>query len=153
MQFLVALALIAVVAAAALYLQRRRQVDPPTQTKYAAPAQLDRDDFAGAEGEWLVVTFTSATCQTCADVLRKASVLASASVSIFEAEFGQHRSLHERYRIDAVPTLVIADRDGVVRASFMGPVTATDLWAAYAEARNPGSSPEPGLGQPGISDE
>jgi hypothetical protein len=49
--------------------------------------------------------------------------------------------LHERYHIEAVPTLVIADREGVVRASFMGPMTATDLWAACAEARQPGSSP------------
>jgi len=26
-------------------------------------------------------------------------------------------------------------------------MSATDLWAAVAEARNPGSSPEPGLGR------
>jgi hypothetical protein len=28
-----------------------------------------------------------------------------------------------------------------VAASFIGPVTATDLWAAVAEARDPGSTP------------
>jgi hypothetical protein len=147
MQLVVAAALIVVVAGIAVLLQRRRTTDPPTQTKYAAPAQLDRDDFDGADGEWLVVTFTSATCETCADVTRKAAVLASNDVSVVDAEFGANRRLHERYRIEAVPTLVIADRDGVVRASFMGPVSATDLWAAVAEARNPGSSPEPDLGQ------
>jgi hypothetical protein len=147
MQLVVAAALIVVVAGIAVLLQRRRTTDPPTQTKYAAPAQLDRDDFDGADGEWLVVTFTSATCETCADVTRKAAVLASNDVSVVDAEFGANRRLHERYRIEAVPTLVIADRDGVVRASFIGPVSATDLWAAVAEARNPGSSPEPDLGQ------
>ncbi|HEY4332527.1 MAG TPA: hypothetical protein VGM78_08160, partial [Ilumatobacteraceae bacterium] len=57
------------------------------------------------------------------------------------------RDLHTRYKIDAVPTLVIADREGVVRASFLGPVSATDLWAACAEARQPGASPEPDLGR------
>ena len=54
--------------------------------------------------------------------------------------------LHERYAIDAVPCIVVADEAGVVRASFIGVPTATDLWAAVAEAREPGSSPEPHLG-------
>ena len=145
-QFLVAAVLVVVVGAAAFVLQRRRAVDPPTQQRWQVPAQLDRSDF-GATGEWLVVTFTSETCTTCADVKRKAAVLASREVSVFDAEYGTHRDLHQRYKIDAVPTLVIADREGVVKASFLGPVSATDLWAACAEARNPGTSPEPELGR------
>ena len=52
--------------------------------------------------------------------------------------------MHQRYAIDAVPCLVIADADGAVRAGFLGPVTATDLWAAVAEARQPGSIDRPG---------
>lgn len=147
MQLAVAAVLVVVVGVAATVLQRRRRVDPPTQQRWEVPAQLDRADFAGAEGEWLVVTFTSATCSTCADVRRKAAVLASRDVSVFDAEYSQHRDLHQRYRIDAVPTLVIADREGVVRASFLGPVSATDVWAACAEARSPGTSPEPELGR------
>ena len=43
--------------------------------------------------------------------------------------------------------MVIADANGVIRAGFIGPMSATDLWAAVAEAREPGSSPEPNLGQ------
>ncbi len=39
-------------------------------------------------------------------------------------------------------SLDVADATGVVRASFLGPVTATDLWAAVAEAREPGSTPD-----------
>jgi thioredoxin-related protein len=147
MQLAVAAVLVVVVGVAALVLQRRRRVDPPTQQRWEVPAQLDRADFGGAQGEWLVVTFTSATCSTCADVKRKAAVLASRDVSVFDAEYGNHRELHQRYHIDAVPTLVIADRDGVVKASFLGPVSATDLWAACAEARNPGTTPEPDLGR------
>jgi hypothetical protein len=147
MQFLVAAILIAVVAVAAVIIQRRRTVDPPTQGRWEVPAQLDRADFSGADAEWLVVTFTSETCHTCADVRRKAAVLACGNVSVFDAEYSTHRHLHQRYRIEAVPTLVIADRDGVVRAGFLGPMSATDLWAACAEARDPGSSPEPGLGR------
>ncbi len=147
MQFAVAAVLVVVVGVAALVMQRRRRADPPTQQRWEVPAQLDRADFAGAEGDWIVVTFTSASCSTCADVKRKAAVLASREVSVFDAEYAAHRDLHQRYRIEAVPTLVIADHEGVVRASFLGPVSATDLWAACAEARNPGTSPEPGLGR------
>jgi thioredoxin-related protein len=146
MQLLIAAVLVIVVAAVAFVLQRSRHVDPPTQQRWEVPAQLDRADFEGLS-EWLVVTFTSASCTTCADVKRKAAVLASPQVSVVDVEFTAQRNLHERYKIDAVPTLVIADRDGVVKASFLGPVSATDLWAACAEARNPGASPEPELGR------
>ena len=50
-------------------------------------------------------------------------------------EFQARPDLHQRYRIEAVPLLVIADGRGVVRGHFLGPVTATDLWAAVATAR------------------
>ena len=53
-----------------------------------------------------------------------------------EVEAGARPELHRRYRIEAVPITVVADRAGVVRASFIGPASATDLWAAVADARN-----------------
>ena len=46
------------------------------------------------------------------------------------------RELHERYEISGVPMVLIADAEGVVRQSFVGPVTATDLWAAVAGIRD-----------------
>ncbi|MCU1390034.1 MAG: hypothetical protein JWL72_3372, partial [Ilumatobacteraceae bacterium] len=104
MQLLLAAVLVAVVGVVAAVLQRMRRVDPPTQQRWQVPAQLDRADFASATAEWLVVTFTSATCTTCADVRRKAAVLASREVSVFDAEFTADRDLHTRYNIDAVPT-------------------------------------------------
>ena len=58
-----------------------------------------------------------------------------------ELEYGAQRAVHDRYGIDAVPTTLVVDTSGVVVASFIGPVTATDLWAAVAEAREPGSTP------------
>ena len=42
---------------------------------------------------------------------------------------------------------LIADAEGVVQRAFVGAFTATDLWAAVAEVRAPGSTPEPELGQ------
>jgi len=140
-RIVIALAIVVVAAAVALVQRRRRVRDAPTQPHFEAPAQLDRDDFPFVDREWLLVAFTSATCHTCEDVARKAAVVASASVGVAEIEYPAQRALHERYAIAAVPTAVLADRDGVVRASFLGPVSATDLWAAVAEAREPGSRP------------
>ncbi len=134
-QVAVAVVVAAVAVGIALVLRRRQAVDPPTQARHQVPAQLDRGDFDGADADWLVVLFSSASCGACADVWRKAVVLASAEVAVVEAEHGARPDLHRRYGIDAVPTLVFADRDGVVQASFLGPVTATDLWAASARLR------------------
>jgi thioredoxin-related protein len=140
---LLAVVLAAVVVAVALLLQRRRP-DPPSSSgaDHSAPPQLDRNDFVRPDAPWLVVVFTSATCSTCADVWTKAEVLASDEVAVQQVEAVQDRALHQRYQVGAVPIVVIADARGVVVDSFLGPVSATHLWAALAEAREPGSVPE-----------
>lgn len=146
MQVVVAAVVVVVAVIVGLVLRSRRVVDVPTQPRAAVPTQLDRADFPGESGAaltapWLVVAFTSATCTTCADVARKAQVLATPQVAVIEVEYMANRSLHSKYAIDAVPIVAIADSEGVVRAGFAGPVSATDLWAAVAEARQPGTSP------------
>lgn len=146
-RLLIAAALVVVAAGVAYVLQRRRPA-PPTQPKWAVPTQLDRADFDGADHPWLVVVFTSATCESCEGATAKASVLASPLVAYQEVSYQTQRDLHDRYSIEAVPCICVADDDGVVRASFIGVPTATDLWAAVAEAREPGSTPEPHLGHP-----
>jgi hypothetical protein len=142
---LIAAAIIVVVALVAFVVRRRRGSDPPTQRRHAVPEQLDRGDFPDPSTPWLVVVFSSATCEVCASIVDKARVLATSAVAVAEVEFTAERQLHERYSISAVPTTVVVDAAGVTRAAFVGPVTATDLWAAVAEAREPGSSPEPHL--------
>ncbi|HSM64915.1 MAG TPA: thioredoxin family protein [Ilumatobacteraceae bacterium] len=146
-RLIVALVIVAVVAVVSVVVRQRRRSDAPTQRRYDAPTQLDRGDFVRPEAPWLVAVFTSATCSTCASVVTKAEVLESESVAVQNVEFVADRALHERYGIDAVPTLVIADDRGVVAASFVGQMTATDLWAAVAEAREPGSTPGGGACQ------
>lgn len=126
----------------AWFIQRRQGPDAPVRTGYAVPTQVDRADFPRPDAPWLVAVFTSATCGTCAGVWERAQPLASDSVAVVELELTGARSLHDRYRIEGVPTTVVADADGVVQASFVGPLTATDLWAAVAEAREPGSTPD-----------
>lgn len=140
----VVITVIAVVTA--LVIRSRNVVDAPTQRTYSAPTQLDPSDFvdgAGGSAEWMVVVFTSETCHVCADVATKARVLESRSVVVREVEFASNRRLHEKYGIDAVPTLVICDADGVVRRSILGPVSATDLWVAVADVRDPSADHEP----------
>lgn len=145
-RLVVAILLVAVAVVVAVIVDRRRP-DAPTQPKWAVPSQLDRDDFPRPGAPWIVAVFTSATCDSCRGTVAKALVLDCEDVVVADVEVGARKDLHDRYGIDAVPTLVVADAQGVTRASFVGPPTATDLWAAVAEVRFPGSSPEPHLGQ------
>jgi hypothetical protein len=139
---LTAIALAAVVLLVAWLAQRRRTPDAPVRTGYTVPTQVDRSDFDRPEAPWLVAVFTSRTCDTCGGVWERAQHLASEAVVVQEAEVGERKDLHDRYAIEAVPATLIVGPDGVVARSFLGPVTATDLWAAVAEARDPGSTPD-----------
>ena len=132
---LIAAAVVVVAVVVAVLLERRRP-EAPTQGDWAVPAQLDRADFARPEAPWLVAVFTSATCDSCAGTIEQARVLASDAVAVDEAEVKARPDLHRRYHIDAVPIVVVADAEGVVRRSFTGPPSATDLWAAVAGVRD-----------------
>ncbi|HEY6533173.1 MAG TPA: hypothetical protein VIY72_12760 [Acidimicrobiales bacterium] len=142
-RLLIALGLVVVAVVVALVLQRRRSA-PPTTAEWHVPIQLDRTDFARPEAPWLVAVFTSATCDACAGVWERAVALdagPSGPVAVQQVEAVADRELQRRYGIDAVPLVVLADAEGIVRWHVTGPVTATDLWAAVAEAREPGSTP------------
>ena len=132
---LIAVALVAVALVIAYVLEKRRPA-PPTQPTWAVPSQLDRADFERPEAQWLVVVFTSATCSTCAGVLAKARPLENDDVAVQEVEAVERRDLHQRYAIDAVPTLVVADAEGVVRGSLVGPASAEEIWAAVSSVRD-----------------
>lgn len=142
-RLVLAAGLVVLAAGAALVLRRRAATAPPTQARWAVPAQLDRDDFDARDLEWLVVVFSSATCESCLEATTKARVLASPQVGFQEIAYQDRKDLHTRYGVEAVPTTVLADAEGVVQASFVGGVTATDLWAALAQARSAASEPSP----------
>lgn len=135
-RLLLAALLVAVAAAVAFVLRRRATTAPPTQAKWAVPTQLDRNEFAEPDLDWLVVVFTSATCDSCKEAVAKARVLASPQVGFQEVAYQDRKDLHTRYGVEAVPTTLMADAEGVVQASFVGAPSATDLWAALAEARS-----------------
>lgn len=129
----------------AVVVNRRGRTAPPRDA-YPVPAQLDRTDFPRPELPWLVVLFSSTRCDSCAGVAAKVAVLRSAVVETFDAREEERADLHRRYEVAGIPTVVIADAQGVVRRAFVGAPSATDLWAAVAELRSPGATPEPDLG-------
>lgn len=114
----------------------RRTKQSPTQADPTMPTHIDRSDFADKAKEWLVLAFTSSTCNTCADIERKATVLQSQKVGVAICEYSANQALHKKYSIDAVPTLLFVDAAGVVRKGFLGPASATDIWAALARVRD-----------------
>jgi hypothetical protein len=144
-RIVIAVVLLAAVGAVAWFM-RRTPSEAPTRDVYPVPKQLDRADFPRPDAPWLVVLFSSTTCESCHGLDRKLDPLGSSDVSVCDVDFEEQAELHRRYELAAIPTTVIADRDGVVRRAFVGAFTATDLWAAVAELRDPGTSPEPDLG-------
>lgn len=148
------LVLAAVAALVAVAVQRRQRAPVPTNTTHHVPDRVARADFDRPEAPWLVAVFTATSCQTCAAVWSKARHLASETVVVQEVEVAAHRDVHRRYGIDAVPAVLVADASGTVKASFLGPVTATDLWASVAELREPGTLPTDGCthGVPAIAE-
>jgi hypothetical protein len=134
-RLLVGAGLLGGVVLAAVWSARRRVPAPPVRTGVPVPPQLRRDDFGAPDAPWLVVLFSSSTCASCAPMADKVRALESPDVAVVVAEFSERRDLHERYGIAGVPLVVVADRDGVTRASFAGSVPAADLWAALAALR------------------
>jgi hypothetical protein len=135
-RLIVAGALVVVAAAVAAFLGRRRP-DAPTQDHLPVPRQIDRADFTRPETPWLVAVFTSDTCDSCAGVTAECRLLESPNIAFDEISWQRRRDLHDRYRVQDVPLVVVVDADGVVRRSFVGAATVTDLAAAVAGAQDP----------------
>jgi protein-disulfide isomerase len=130
-RLLIALAIL-VVAVAIAWLLQRRSHGAPVRAGFTVPAQLDRDDFDRADAPWLVAVFTSATCDSCKTTWERARMNRNDTVAVVQVERSADRPLHDRYGIDAVPTIVIADADGVVRGSFLGPPSTDELTTTLA---------------------
>ena len=130
----IALLILATVGGVALVM-RRRPPEPPPRDVYPVPKQLDRADFPRPETPWLVVLWSSRTCDSCRGLFEKMAPLASDDVAVVEVEYQAQPDLHRRYQIEAAPVTIVADAHGVTRAGFAGAFSATDLWARVAELR------------------
>ncbi len=141
-RLIVAAGVVVAAAGVAWFVERRRSGASPFPVGRATsgptvPERLTRGDFDRPDAPWLVVLFSSATCDSCLTMSDKVAVLGSEAVATCEVEYPGERELHDRYAIDSVPLVVVADIEGKVRAAFLGNTSATDLWAAVAELRTP----------------
>ena len=125
-QLLLATGLALGALAIAAVLQRRKPA-APMQGSFVAPTQLDRQDFAYPEAPWLIAEFMADTCLVCDEVWKQVDAIDQGGVAIEKLEVNEAKLLHDRYRIDGVPTTVLADSNGVVRASWVGPIRPGEL--------------------------
>jgi hypothetical protein len=131
----IGVALLGVALVIAFVLERRRRVSSPIRDAHPVPRQLHRADFPRPESPWLVALFSSRTCDSCGSMRERVRALGASDVAVCDLEFSAERELHERYEISGVPMVLIADAEGVVRESFVGPATAQDLRTALERAR------------------
>ncbi|MDG2351265.1 MAG: thioredoxin family protein [Acidimicrobiales bacterium] len=89
---------------------------------WSIPGHLSREDFGFLNEPWLVVIFSSESCETCKPVVAEGMKLTSLGIAIQEIAAETNRELHEKYDIDAVPMLLLVDKFGVVRSSHLGPI-------------------------------
>jgi hypothetical protein len=127
--------LLVVALIVAIGLERRRRVGAPIRDAYPVPRQLYRSDFPEPDAPWLVALFSSSTCDSCGAMRERVRALGTTDVTVCDLEFNVERAIHERYEISGVPMVLIADAEGVVRESFVGPATAGELRDALRRAR------------------
>lgn len=129
LRLVIAIVLIGVAVGVAA-LARRRRPDPPTAPSFRAPIQLDRDDFAGPETPGLLVLFGSTTCDSCRGAWDVVQALERPGLTVQRVDVEDDATLHQRYKIDGVPTTVLVAADGVVHSTWFGPLDRDELIAA-----------------------
>lgn len=130
------------IAIAALSYVWQRRLDTSGQVAAAGtiPTHLQRQDFVGADVAWLIVEFSSATCLACADVWARVEGFESPTVAIANVSYQTDEALHRTYGIDSVPTTVVVDAEGAVRAGYLGPLSPTavdEIVAVISSAGDP----------------
>ena len=128
----IAVIIAAIAIGAAMLFDRRGKQPTSGSNSYAVPSHIDRREFPDAAAPWLVVAFTSSTCDSCAQVRRLIDGIATDTVAVFDAELVAERALHDHYGIEAVPTVIVADAAGEVRASFLGVPPEDELQGVLA---------------------
>lgn len=129
-------AIVVIAVLAVLLFSARRKAEETKPTSYDLPSVIEVGDINDTATVH-VLMFSSTSCEGCSGVWDKAKVLESKEVEVLNISYQdeQGKKLHEKYQIEAVPSLLITDKQGNTLKAFMGSVTATDLWAAVAEAR------------------
>ncbi|MCS5677927.1 MAG: thioredoxin family protein [Acidimicrobiales bacterium] len=143
MDRLLVLTVVAALAGLLAVLLQRWRPGGPVATVWSVPGHLDRSDFAKPDIPWLVAVFSSTDCSSCASMVAEAHTLAAALVTVQEVPAESASELHDRYQVDAVPMLLVADADGLVRGHHLGPSTPGELQAVLEGARSSRSHDKP----------
>jgi len=106
------------------------------QRDHHIPGSVAGSDFGLDDDGWMLVVFTSSKCETCATVVEAVSRIDMPNLATAVIEIERMPELHTSYAIDAVPTTIVADPDGVVRKSFLGPVDLPMIELAVSTARS-----------------
>jgi Thioredoxin len=138
LRVVIGVVLVLVAIAVAFVIERRRRPSAPVRDAYPVPRQLYRADFPRPDAPWLVALFSSSTCDSCAAMRERVRGLELDDVAVVDVEFSAERDIHERYAISGVPMVLIADAEGVVRESFVGPATTEELATALRVATGSG---------------
>ena len=101
-------------------LANKRRPDGPSVPRSVLPHQLDRADFLDPNCEWALLLFTSDSCEACEIASAQVSKVSQSNLMVQSIEFPEMEVLHKKYAIHSVPSLLLADREGVVQWSFAG---------------------------------
>ena len=111
-QLVIVAVIVAVTIGVAIASRRVGGDAAPTPSGFTVPGRGARNDFEHPERPWLVAVFTSETCDSCAGVVERAAPLDSPEVAVAAVPVQDQAETHAKYRIDGVPTTIIADAHG-----------------------------------------
>ncbi len=136
-QALIVAVIAAVAGVVAWWLERRRRPSP-LATRDLVPGQIERHDFVHPDADWLVLLFSSSSCDSCEEMAAKLALFAGDDVVVTDVAYEADRELHEKYAVGAVPVVGLYDRRGVLKAGFAGSTDAVTLRDAIERARDSG---------------
>lgn len=100
-----------------------------------APARFDLSDVSAEDRSPVLVEFTSPYCHECEaamPLLKAAALVHDASFQLIDAKV--RPDLAGKYGIRRVPTILVVDLKGAVKASWLGTPPETELEAALTAA-------------------
>lgn len=124
MQVLIGFAVVAVIALVTTVVSRRfappaRQFVPPPST-FGVPAQMSLEDISPQFRPWVLVLFTSQTCEGCLRARSLAQTIRSEGLEIKFIDSSEQPGLFEKYSIEGVPLFVLCDESGLVCGHMFG---------------------------------
>jgi len=123
-----------IIALAVSALAGKSSTSVVAEPEHHIPVHLDGSDFHDTSSNRLLVVFSSKKCNTCAQVIDAVSRITLPELTVEVVDIETRPDLHTKYRIDAVPTTVLAEPSGRVVKSFLGPAGRVLIERAISDA-------------------